>query len=151
MKHFAVHVKVDAVSPNHACKIVENMIKEKGCIDEVFAANEIPKSVPTINILYIERGLVQFLVAFRHSLDGNGMAESCFEYLAGKLDMLNQDSDDETMMQEIADGLEMGTFINGDKMLFLVESTPVEDVEPLAEAMDSIEEIQDDYSGMVDN
>lgn len=149
MKQFIFQRRVKGMNHADACLALEELLMEKGAVEQVFNVNEVPKSVPTVNVIYIEDGEVQIMISFRNDLEGHGLAESCFEFLASKLEMLVEESDDEGMMMEIAEGLEKGSFVKDNKMLFMVESMPMEDVDHMQEVLEALED-EDDYSGMAD-
>jgi hypothetical protein len=147
-KQFAMQAKVHADSAPQAVHLITKQITERG-MEGVFSINEIPPSISTINIMLLEHEAPMMNVAFRGNIEGLAQAEACFELLALKMGFV-EGLDEAQSAIAIEEGKESGMLVNGGKVLYYIESTPIEEVEELSELLDVMEDVEDDYSRMDD-
>jgi hypothetical protein len=145
-KLYAMHTKVHASSEAQAVHLIEKQITEKG-LDGTFSLSEVPPSINTINVILIEHEAPMLNVAFRANLEGLGQAEACFDLLARKMGFVEGLPELEAD-QALEDGKATGMLVNGGKVLYYMDSSPLEEVEELGELLEAMEDVEDDYSRM---
>ncbi len=146
MKTYAMHATVKAESQAQAIHKIEKEMVNQG-LEGTFTLSEVPPTLNTIVVTLTEFEMPMFTLVFRKNAEGTAQAEAAFELLLLKLGFLEGLEDDDHACTVDA-AMETGQAVWNGKILTMTASSTLEDIEELSELIDSMGDVDDDYSKM---